>query len=141
MWGNDMDHLVFISHSSKDAQIAQLICHRLEDSGIKCWIAPRDITVSDWAASIMDGLARSDVFVIIISESSINSGEVLKEVAQATSTCSYIVPFKVDQADLNQKLDYHLRPCHWLDASTPPIEARIEDLKNRIINLSTDDQV
>ena len=136
-----MDHLVFISHSSKDAQIAQLICHRLEDSGIKCWIAPRDITVSDWAASIMDGLARSDVFVIIISESSINSGEVLKEVAQATSTCSYIVPFKVDQADLNQKLDYHLRPCHWLDASTPPIEARIEDLKNRIINLSTEDQV
>lgn len=136
-----MDHLVFISHSSKDAQIAQLICHRLEDAGIKCWIAPRDITISDWATSIMDGLARSDVFVIIISESSINSGEVLKEVAQATSTCSYIVPFKVDQADLNQKLDYHLRPCHWLDASTPPIEARIEDLKNRILNLSTEDQV
>ena len=27
-----MEHLIFISHSSKDAPLAQLICHRLEEA-------------------------------------------------------------------------------------------------------------
>jgi hypothetical protein len=46
---DSMEHLIFISHSSKDAPLAQLICHRLEEAGIRCWIAPRDIQHGDWA--------------------------------------------------------------------------------------------
>ena len=40
---------VFISHSSKDEAIAAAICDHLETSGIRCWIAPRDIEVgTEW---------------------------------------------------------------------------------------------
>jgi len=38
-----MAHDVFISHSSVDKNAADAICHALEQSGVKCWIAPRDI--------------------------------------------------------------------------------------------------
>ncbi|MBV8722991.1 MAG: toll/interleukin-1 receptor domain-containing protein, partial [Candidatus Eremiobacteraeota bacterium] len=34
---------VFISHSSKDREIADAICRHLEAMGVSCWIAPRDI--------------------------------------------------------------------------------------------------
>lgn len=52
-----MEHRVFISHSSADRHIASAICHYLEESGIRCWIAPRDIDTIDWAGSIMRALA------------------------------------------------------------------------------------
>src|SRR5215472_7170060 len=41
--GGSMPSMVFISHSSKDREIADAICAHLESAGIKCWIAPRDI--------------------------------------------------------------------------------------------------
>ncbi len=136
-----MEHLVFISHSSKDAPLAQLICHRLEEAGIRCWIAPRDIQHEDWAGSIMDGLSRSDVCVIIVGEHADDSPEVLKEVTEATRSCQYIIPFKVDSAELSPKMRYHLGPCHWLDASSPPIEQRIAELMHRIGHLAEEDAV
>ena len=136
-----MDGLVFISHSSADKAIADAICHHLEEQGIRCWIAPRDIKSTDWAGSIMDGLHRSEVFVVVISHNSIPSPEVTKEVTEATRCCQYLLPFKVDEDLLSDRLRYHLGPCHWLDAVDPPLEARIQELTERILHLSREDAV
>jgi len=136
-----MDHLVFLSHNSKDYPVANAICHYLEQAGIRCWIAPRDIHHEDWADAIMDGLHRADIFVVIISKHSIESPEVTKEVTEATRSCEYILPFKIDEEMLNPRLQYHLGPCHWLDAVTPPMEQRILELKDRILHLSDADMV
>ena len=136
-----MEGLVFISYSTADKQIADAICHYLEERGIRCWIAPRDILTEDWASSIMDGLRRSQVFVVVISQHSIDSGEVTKEVTEATRTCDYLLPFKVDEEMLSDRLRYHLGPCHWLDAVNPPLEKRLEELYQRLMNLSEEDAV
>jgi len=34
---------VFISHSSEDAKVARAICAALENRGLSCWIAGRDV--------------------------------------------------------------------------------------------------
>ncbi len=48
-----MAHDVFISYSNRDSQIANAICHMLEEVRIKCWIAPRDIRPGEiWADEI-----------------------------------------------------------------------------------------
>ena len=135
-----MNHRVFISHSSIDAQIATGICHYLEEAGIPCWIAPRDIDQPDWAAAIMGGIRKSDVFVVILSHNSIPSHEVMKEVAEATRVCDYILPFKIDTEHLSDGMQYHLGPIHWLDAVTPPMEKRILELRDRILNLTGEDK-
>ncbi|MGN0266998.1 MAG: toll/interleukin-1 receptor domain-containing protein, partial [Lachnospiraceae bacterium] len=75
-----MNHFVFISHSSKDASIVQMIFRLLEENGIPCWVAPRDVKHMDWADAIMDGIWKSDVCIIVISGSSIISPEVFKEI-------------------------------------------------------------
>ena len=134
-------HLIFISYASQDYAVAQLICHRLEEDGVRCWIAPRDILHGDWAGEIMAALDRADVCIVVVGEHSAHSPEVLKEITEATRTCRYIIPFKVDDADLPPRMRYHLGPCHWLDAATPPLEQRIEELKGRIRNLSEEDKV
>ena len=134
-----MEKRVFISYSSADRLISDAICHHLEAEGIRCWIAPRDIGRSDWAGNIMQALHTADVFVVVISGNSIASPEVIKEVTEATRCCHYILPFKVDEEMLSDTLQYHLGPCHWLDAVTPPLEARILELVDRIKHLSKED--
>jgi tetratricopeptide (TPR) repeat protein len=136
-----MEDLVFISYSTADKPVADAICHKLEEQDIRCWIAPRDITTTDWAGSIMDGLRRSRVFVVVISHNSILSPEVTKEVTEATRTCQYLLPFKLDTDALSNRLRYHLGPCHWLDAVDPPLEKRIDELVQRIEHLSEEDAV
>ena len=38
-----MSHHVFISYASKNKQLADALCHTLEQHRISCWIAPRDV--------------------------------------------------------------------------------------------------
>lgn len=136
-----MSERVFISYSSADAQIAEAVCNGIEEAGYHCWIAPRDIRITDWASAIIDGLHECGIFVVIISKNSIYSKEVIKEVAEATKTCDYIFPFKTDYEMLPDKLKYHLGPCHWLYAMKPPLEDRIKELVDRIEHLSEEDAV
>ena len=72
-------HLIFISYASQDYAVAQLICHRLEEDGVRCWIAPRDILHGDWAGEIMAALDRADVCIVVVGEHSAHSPEVLAD--------------------------------------------------------------
>jgi hypothetical protein len=48
---------VFISYPHEDKATADAACATLEASGMRCWIAPRDVTPStDWAASIVEAI-------------------------------------------------------------------------------------
>ena len=63
-----MAHDVFISYSSKDKPTADATCAALEAKGLRCWIAPRDIVPgADWGESIIDGIAASKAFVLLLS--------------------------------------------------------------------------
>jgi hypothetical protein len=58
-------HDVFISHSTKDNQVADAICHVLEQNGVRCWIAPRDIAAgTDYGTEIIRGIKNCTVFFL-----------------------------------------------------------------------------
>ena len=38
-----MSHDIFVSYSSKDKAVADAIVSALENSGLRCWVAPRDV--------------------------------------------------------------------------------------------------
>ena len=49
----------FISYSSKDKAIADAAVATLEAKGIRCWVAPRDITPGkEWSESIIEGISN-----------------------------------------------------------------------------------
>ncbi len=59
-----MKHDVFISYSSRNQDVANAICHVLEEADIRCWMAPRDIPVGSKYASVIKGaIVSSKVFV------------------------------------------------------------------------------
>lgn len=108
---------IFISHSSKDKQIADAICHYLEEHGIACWIAPRDVLPGNtWAASIVKALRGCTAMVLIYSKNSNSSDQVINEVDKAFSNNKMIIPFMMDETPFNDDFDYYLSRKHWLKA-------------------------
>ena len=124
---------VFISHSSKDKEIAELICNTLEANGIKCWIAPRDIRGGDdWSAAITDAISESKVFIIVYSKNSAQSTQVPREIALADSAHSHIIPYKIDDTELSSSFKYYLTSNHWVNAQSSAGSYNIDELVSAV---------
>ncbi|MGD0795870.1 MAG: toll/interleukin-1 receptor domain-containing protein, partial [Dehalococcoidales bacterium] len=91
-----MAHDVFISYSSQDKAVADAVCATLEGRKIRCWIAPRDVLAGQpYAESILNGINKSRVFVLVFSSDSNLSQQVLREVERAVSKGIPILPFRI----------------------------------------------
>jgi hypothetical protein len=132
-----MNALIFLSYSSKDKLVADAICSRLENQNIRCWIAPRDVKPgSDYSNQIADALEDATVMVMVFSRESNNSRHVKSEIDRAFSLGKIIIPFRVENVELDKGLAYYLAKTHWLDAVTKPLEQHIDRLATTIRQLS-----
>jgi TIR domain-containing protein len=112
---------IFISYSQPDAECAFELVARLESEGIKCWIAPRDITpAADWAAEIIDAISAARLMVLVFSSSSNDSAQVRREVERAVHKQVHILPFRIEDVLPSKSLEYFLSSQHWMDAFPPP---------------------
>ena len=128
-----MAHDVFISYSSKDKPIADAICATMEQNGVRCFIAPRDIRPgADWGESIIHGIAGSRVFVLVLSHFANASQQIKREVERAVNRGLPIIPYRIEDVMPEASLEYFLSTPHWLDAFTPPVEEHARDLTDTI---------
>src|SRR3954463_14436674 len=126
-----MAHDVFISHSTNNRPVANAVCAALEGVGIRCWIAPRDVLPGrSYSGEITRAIQQSRAFVLIFSEHSNNSEQVLREVQLAANSRLHIVQIRIAPVSPSDDLEYYLSGPHWLDAVTPPLEGHLEQLKH-----------
>lgn len=113
-----MNYQVFISHSTRNADIASAMKSFLESQGIQCWKAPEDIPAgTEWSTGIIRGLKECSVIVLIFSKDADDSTNVKKEIALADNYKKVIVPFRIeDRLPDDEKLGYFLCMPQWLDA-------------------------
>jgi TolB-like protein/Flp pilus assembly protein TadD len=124
---------VFISHSSKDREIADAICRHLESTGVPCWIAHRDIEPgADWTQGILKGIASSRLFVLVFSRHANDSEHVQREVGRACSLQLPVLPFRTEPVEPRNSLEYFLQTVHWFDATTAPLERHLPILTERV---------
>ena len=124
-----MAHDVFISYSSKDKPTADATCASLEAKGIRCWIAPRDITPgADWGEAIIDGINGARVFVLVFSSNANASQQIKREVERAVNHGLPIIPLRIEDVQPGKSLEYFLSMPHWLNALTPPLEQHLKYL-------------
>ncbi|HSP46040.1 MAG TPA: toll/interleukin-1 receptor domain-containing protein, partial [Chthoniobacterales bacterium] len=110
-----MSNHVFVSHSHKDASAAQLMVEALENRGVACWMAPRDVPPGgSYAEAILNAIESARCFVLIYSENSNVSSHVLREVERALKFDLNIVPIRFDDSMPSKSLDYLLATVHWL---------------------------
>ena len=125
---------VFISHSSKDEEIADKVVKYLEGRGLSCWTAPRDIVPgTDWAAAINTAITASKVFLIIYTANSAESGQVAREVSLAENRPGvFVVPYKTDDTPLKGSFEYYLTGSHFIAANYAKKDYKFEELYNII---------
>ena len=124
---------VFISYSSKNKDIADEIVKEFEGNDIKCWYAPRDIMPGEeWVTAITGGLESSKVLVLIYTDESNESRQVMNEVAVAFNAGKTIVPFRLTENKMNSEFEYYLTRVHWLDGVTKTLKDNIVELRKYI---------
>jgi hypothetical protein len=129
-------HDVFISYASEDKAAADVVCDQLEQKGIRCWIAPRDVMPGiPFAESIIRAINACEVFVILFSAHANKSPHVTNETAVAMNERKKILPFRIENVKPSLSMQYYIGPVHWLDALTPPLELHIDQLAEDIRQL------
>lgn len=135
-----MDIDVFISHHTNSSlHIVEAIANKLEANGVRCWYAPRN-TEGGYAGSIARAINSCSIFLLILNKPASESMHVLNEIDLATKRLSKkekinLIPFHVADDDIGEDAQYYLGRLHWIDAMTPPMFKRIEELVAQIVKL------
>lgn len=126
-------HDAFISYASPDKPIADAACAVLEQRGIRCWMAPRDVTPGlEWGAEIVRAIKESAVMVLVYSRNANASSQVKREVERAVSRGIAVVPFRIEDVPASETLEFFISTPHWLDALTPPMERHLQYLAETV---------
>jgi TIR domain-containing protein len=128
-----MAHDAFICHSAKDKTTADAVCAMLESNGVRCWIAPRDVTAGmEWSECIIDAIEECRVMVLVFTTNANESSQIRREVERAVNRGVAILPLRIDDILPGRALEYFIGNVHWLDALTPPLESHLQHLAGTV---------
>lgn len=116
-----MTYDVFISHSSKDNQLAESLYEFLTSKGLSVWLDRHCIRPGEpYAKEIMLGLSCSSSMLLMYSHDSSLSVDVKREVANADKYKIPVVVFKIDNTPLVDEFEYYLAMNQWVSAGEDP---------------------
>jgi hypothetical protein len=118
---------VFISHAVKDgADFARQLVEALEESYMRCWVAPRDMTAgADYPTQIVGAIRACHGLVLLLTPGAVESRDVLQEVQSAHKQGKVIVPLIIDGTQPSDGLDYFLgvrQQIPWTAARAMAVE-------------------
>jgi hypothetical protein len=124
---------VFISHSSRNREIASALKEELAMHSISCWIAPDDISLGQtWEDAIADAIAVAPAFIILWSKYSQNSLHVKRELSLAASQDKAIIPLRLDDEVPRGAFAYYLTNKHWRLLTKKSIQRCCVSIKDQI---------
>ena len=104
-----MSFEVFVSYSTSDRDIALELVEDLEARGLKCWVAPRDVSGgSKFGEAILAALSETEVLLLVFSQHSNDSIHVQREVERALHLSKTIVPMRIVDLLPSGDMEYYL---------------------------------
>jgi hypothetical protein len=108
---------VFLSYASQDKETAFHLCRLIEERGVSCWIAPRDVTPgADYAEAILRAIEGTGTTILLLTAHANASIHVMHEVERATSKRKRVIPVRLEDVQPGPAMELHLGAAHWLDA-------------------------
>ncbi len=115
---------LFISYASADRAAADELTAYLEQRGIHCWMAPRDVPPGAlYADAIVRAINEARALVLLLSHNSSGSSHVGKELERASSKRKPIIAVRLDEAQLTPAFEYFLSESQWVDVAADGREA------------------
>ena len=129
---------IFVSYASQDRDVAFRIVAYLEQNGIRCWVAPRDVPPGmEYGEAIIQGIAQSRALVLILSDQSNESQFVRKEVERAVSKTKPVLPVRIREVKPSGSLEFFISSSQWVDAWKSPMEQHLLPLVAAIKAMGT----
>lgn len=101
----------FFSYSHADSDFALRLTRDLKAAGIEVWL-DQDISPGDrWDKTVQDALTKCEHLLVILSPDSVNSANVLDEVAFGLDTKKTVVPVLYRECEI----PFRLRRVQWID--------------------------
>lgn len=97
---------VFLSYSDSDADPARLLANALARRGARVWLDENELRAGDDIAQRIDqGLASADIFLVLISQTSVGSPWIQREIGRAASVTTghsevRLVPVRLGDVEL-----------------------------------------
>ena len=122
---------VFVSYSSLDRDRVMPVVESLRGNGISVWVDEGNIHAADlWSEQIVQAIADCRVMVVMLSQNSTDSHNVVKEVMLASEQKKALLPVYLEPADVPAKLQYQLAGIQHLELYGENEEQVLEDLVN-----------
>jgi len=100
---------VFISYSREDKEVVLALADELRSSGVSLWIDQGSIDgATMWGEEIVNALENAKVLLLMVSERSVNSHNVVKEVVLASERKEHILPVHLEPTQIPAGLKYPL---------------------------------
>lgn len=129
---NSVEYDVFISYKAEEFTEASWVKSVLEENGMSCWMAPASIPGgSSYADEIEDAIKKCGVFVLILSQKAQESKWVKKELDMALNLEKVILPFMIENCQLQRAFNYYLTDVQRYNAYASKVKA-MDDMIERI---------
>ena len=125
---------IFISYASSDYPYAAAVCRNLEECGMVCWIAPRDIDCGSlpYTEAIQRGISEVQAVIVVLSNAANLSVHIPRELDLALERKLAILPVRLSDIAPTGQLNYFLRTCQWLNAYGRDFQGAMEELVGRL---------
>jgi len=125
---------IFISYTQPNKIVAFTIHDLLQSNGLKSWIdkSPNYGIVSGkyFGEQIVEAIGGCKLFVLVYSEYSNRSTEVIKELSNADDKEKHV--FRLDNSPYDPKLAYCLKGLHHIDATGENLKSAYSILLNNL---------
>ncbi|NDV90430.1 TIR domain-containing protein [Alteromonas sp. 345S023] len=129
----------FISHASQDNGEALKICAFLEQQGLRCWVAPRDVDFSNhYPDEIVKGVRNSKSLILLLSEHTEDAQFVAMEVERAIHYRRRIFTIRLEEVGVPPSLELFLGLPHWIDQWAPDYQHRLESIPAILAGISSE---
>ena len=124
-----MGSQVFVSYASPDQAKADEIRVALEEAGVSCWIAPRDLHPgTQWGAGIVQAIHGCEAVLVVFSGAANQSPQVAREMELAVANRRPLIPIRVADEMPTDDMQYFLGVSHWFNAYPQPIETYLPEV-------------
>ncbi len=131
---------IFVSYATADRDAAFRIVGFLEDQGIHCWVAPRDVAPGvEYGHAIINAIEQCKALVLVLSDQSNDSQFVRKEVERAVSKTKVVLPVRIREVTPSGSLEFYISSAQWVDAWKTPMEQHLMPLVAAIKAMSSND--
>jgi len=107
---------IFICYCRRDTKKVTHWVRQLQDRGYSVWMDLQSVEGATlWAKEIVEAIDGCKVLVVMLSKSSIDSANVVKEVSLASEKGKPILPLKLETVDIPATMQYQLANIHFLE--------------------------